>query len=100
MGLQLANIHTPQKYCAHAQLSQEDKGTFHTPIRDKPSPTVGARNFSPSSSKGTFFPKMFGVFLVGLAQTVMILNITQFHTNSLLSPHVDHQVDPVTASHQ
>ena len=98
MVLQLANIHTPQKYCAHAQLSQEDKGTFHTPTRDKPSPTAGGGNFSPSSSKERFFPNMF--LLVDLAQTVMISNIIQFRTNSLLSPHVNHQTDPVTASHR
>lgn len=97
MVLQLADIHTVQKYCAHAQLSQEDKGTFHIPTRDKPSPTAGGRNFSPSSRKERFFSKMS--LLVCLAQTDMILNIIQFHTNSLLSARVNHQIAPVPASH-
>lgn len=69
--------------------------TFHTPSRDKVTPTAGDGNFSLSSNKEFFF--FSNVFLLaGLAQKVMVLNINQFCTNSLPSPHANHQTDPVT----
>lgn len=68
--------------------------TFHTPTRDKDSPTAGGGDYYLSSNKVRFFPNVF--LLAGLAQTVMILNTIQFCTNSLLSPHINHQTDSVT----
>lgn len=99
MALQLANIHTPQKYCAHAYLSQEDKGIpqdISHPHQGQSQPHSRRWEFLLASHKERFFPSVF--LLAGLAQTATILNIIQFCTNSLLSPHQTDPVTPLTAA--
>lgn len=81
MVLQLASIHTLQKHCAHAQLSQGNKGHFTPPPETNPAPQQEVGIPPQLPAREDFFPSM--CLTASLAQTVMFLNIIQFCTSSL-----------------